>query len=116
MVTATATITMSMREADRLKTIQAVVDRMLRVGQAAQRLDMSRRQIERLVSRYRTTGRPALSHASAGVPAIASWPQGLPSAPSSSYASAMPTSVRRLHASIWRIATVSACHVRRCGR
>jgi hypothetical protein len=30
-----ATITMSMREADRLKTIQAIVDRMMRVGQAA---------------------------------------------------------------------------------
>ena len=47
---------MSMREADRLKTVQAVVDRMLRVGQAAQRLGMSRRQIERLVSRYVTDG------------------------------------------------------------
>jgi len=31
---------MSMREADRLKTIQAVVDRMLRVGQAAERLGL----------------------------------------------------------------------------
>ena len=41
---AAATITMSMREADRLKTIQAVVDRMLRVGQAAERLGLSRRQ------------------------------------------------------------------------
>ena len=29
-------ITMSMRDVDRLKTIQAVVDRMLRVTQAAQ--------------------------------------------------------------------------------
>lgn len=46
MATAAATITMTMREADRLKTIQAVVDRMLRVGQAAQRLGISRRQIE----------------------------------------------------------------------
>jgi hypothetical protein len=36
MATAAATITMTMREADRLKTVQAVVDRMLRVGQAAQ--------------------------------------------------------------------------------
>jgi transcriptional regulator GlxA family with amidase domain len=41
------TITMSMREADRLKTVQAVLDRMLRVGQAAQRLGLSRRQLER---------------------------------------------------------------------
>lgn len=52
----TATITMSMREADRLKTVQAVVDRMLRVGQAAQRLEISRRQLERLVQRYRSDG------------------------------------------------------------
>jgi len=47
-----ATITMSMREADRLKTVQAVMDRMLRVGQAAQRLGLSRRQLERLIQRY----------------------------------------------------------------
>ena len=56
MATAAATITMTMREADRLKTVQAVVDRMLRVGQAAQRFGMSRRQIEWLVNRYVTEG------------------------------------------------------------
>lgn len=56
MATAAATITMTMREADRLKTVQAVVDRMLRVAQAAQRLGMSRRQIERLVDRYLVEG------------------------------------------------------------
>jgi hypothetical protein len=39
------TITMTMHEIDRLKTIQAVVDRMLRVGQAAQRPGVSRRQV-----------------------------------------------------------------------
>ena len=51
-----ATITMNMREADRLKTIQAVVDRMARVGQAAQRLGLSRRQLERLIQRYKEDG------------------------------------------------------------
>jgi len=56
MATPAATITMSMREADRLKTIQAVVDRMARVGQAAQRLGLSRRQLERLVQRYKDEG------------------------------------------------------------
>lgn len=56
MATPAATITMTMREADRLKTIQAVVDRMLRVGQAAQRLGLSRRQLERLVQRYKDEG------------------------------------------------------------
>jgi hypothetical protein len=48
MATPAATITMTMRETDRLKTVQAVVDRMLRIGRAAQRLGMSRRRIERL--------------------------------------------------------------------
>jgi len=77
MATPAATITMTMREADRLKTIQAVVDRMLRVGQAAQRLGMSRRQIERLVSRYlddgpsglvsRKRGRPSNNQLAPGV-------------------------------------------------
>ena len=56
MATPAATITMSMREADRLKTIQAVVDRMARVGQAAQRLGLSRRQLERLIQRYKDEG------------------------------------------------------------
>ena len=56
MATPAATITMSMREADRLKTIQAVVDRMARVGQAAQRLGLSRRQLERLIQRYKDDG------------------------------------------------------------
>lgn len=56
MATPAATITMSMREADRLKTIQAVVDRMTRVGQAALRLGLSRRQLERLIQRYRDEG------------------------------------------------------------
>ena len=50
------TITMSMREIDRAKTIQAVVDRILRPGQAAQRLGLSRRQVERLVLRFQDEG------------------------------------------------------------
>ena len=39
-----ATITMSMREVDRVKTAQAVVDRMLPTGLAAQRLGLCRRR------------------------------------------------------------------------
>jgi len=53
---ATATITMSMREADRLKVVQAVVDRMLRVGPAAKRIGVTPRQLERLLIRYREEG------------------------------------------------------------
>jgi hypothetical protein len=56
MATLNATITMTMREADRLKTVQAVMDRMLGVGPAASRLGLSRRQVERLVLRYAGEG------------------------------------------------------------
>lgn len=45
--TAATTITMGMREADRLKTIQAVVDRMMRVGQAVRRLEAARAYLQR---------------------------------------------------------------------
>jgi transposase len=54
------TITMSMREIDRLKTIQAVVDGNLKPMQAAQRLHLTTRQVQRLVSRYRTEGASGL--------------------------------------------------------
>jgi transposase len=45
-----------MRELDRLKCIQAVVDRELRASQAAERLAMSARQVRRLAQRYRLEG------------------------------------------------------------
>ncbi len=57
---AAATITMSMREADRLKTIQALVDRMLRVNQAGERLGIGVRQVERLLARYAVHGAAGL--------------------------------------------------------
>ena len=46
-------ITRHMRDLDRLKTIQAVMDREMKPGRAAERLGLSVRQIERLVIRYR---------------------------------------------------------------
>src|ERR1700759_2792711 len=49
-------ITRHMQDLERLKTIQAVVDRELRPGRAAERLGLSVRQIERLVIRYRAEG------------------------------------------------------------
>jgi transposase len=49
-------ITRYMKDLDRLKTIQAVIDRDMKPGMAAQRLGMSVRQIERLVIRYRADG------------------------------------------------------------
>jgi transposase len=45
-----------MRDLDRLKTIQAVIDREMKPGRAAERLGLSVRQIERLVIRYRAEG------------------------------------------------------------
>ena len=63
-----ATITMSMREVDRVKTVQAVIDRMLPPGLAAQRLGLSRRQLERLVLRYRARGAAGLVSAKRGRP------------------------------------------------
>jgi transposase len=49
-------ITVSMRELDRLKTVQAVLDGQLRSGVAAARLDISDRQFRRLLTRYRLDG------------------------------------------------------------
>jgi len=50
------TITMSMRELDRCKVIEAVVRDGLMVWRAAEKLGISRRQIERLAQRYRQDG------------------------------------------------------------
>ncbi|MFC6144066.1 ISNCY family transposase [Paraburkholderia silvatlantica] len=56
-----ALVTLSMRELDRLKVIQAVVDSGLKPGRAAERLGLSVRQIERLVIRYRESGAAGLT-------------------------------------------------------
>jgi transposase len=53
-------VTLNMRELDRLKVIQAVVDRVLKPGRAAARLGLTVRQIERLVIRYRESGAAGL--------------------------------------------------------
>ncbi|WP_341319244.1 hypothetical protein WN982_30335 [Paraburkholderia sp. IMGN_8] len=45
-MTTSGTITMTMREVDRLRTIQSVVDGMLMTRQAAERLQLSRRQVD----------------------------------------------------------------------
>ena len=51
-----ATVTMSMRELDRLKLLQAVVEGELPAIRAAERLSMSTRQVRRLAQRYRLEG------------------------------------------------------------
>jgi transposase len=56
-------ITMSMREFDRLKTIQRVAEGTLRAATAATQLEISKRQVNRLVSRYWAEGNTAvISH------------------------------------------------------
>lgn len=77
MAASIATITMSLREADRLKTIQAVADRMLRMGQAAERLGLSLRQTERLVNRYRAEGPSGVVSRKRGRPSNYQLPPGL---------------------------------------
>jgi hypothetical protein len=62
------TITMSMREIDRLKTIQAVVDGNLKPMLAAQRLALTTRQVQRLANRYRLEGAIGLVSRKRGCP------------------------------------------------
>lgn len=52
----TPKVTLTMRELDRLKTIQAVIERRLKQYQAAERLGMTTRQLRRLVRRYEQEG------------------------------------------------------------
>ncbi|MDR8728016.1 ISNCY family transposase [Burkholderia pseudomultivorans] len=73
---ATGTITMTMREVDRLKVIEAVAECRLKPGQAAERLDLSVRQIERLVSRYRAAGVAGLVSGKRGRPSNHQLPAG----------------------------------------
>lgn len=55
-----ALVTLNMRELDRLKVIQAVVDMGLKPGRAAERLGLTTRQIRRLVGRLRAHGRDSV--------------------------------------------------------
>jgi transposase len=54
-------VTLNMRELDRLKMIQAVVELRLKPGRAAERLGLTVRQIERLVIRYQESGAAGLA-------------------------------------------------------
>lgn len=61
-------ITMSLREVDRLKVIQAVTEGFLTPTRAAQRLQLSTRQVHRLVQRYRDAGVSGLTSRKRGQP------------------------------------------------
>ena len=49
-------VTMTMRDLDRLKCMQGVIDGELKLYQAAERLGMTTRQLRRLVRRYEAAG------------------------------------------------------------
>ncbi|NVM93132.1 transposase [Variovorax sp. SG517] len=57
-----------MREVDRIKTMQALMDRMLRPAQAAARLGLTVRQVARLAQRYRDDGPEGLVSRKRGKP------------------------------------------------
>jgi transposase len=68
---------MTMRELDRLKVIQAVVDSGLKPGRAAERLGLSVRQVERLVIRYREHGPGGIASGRRGRPGNRKLDEGL---------------------------------------
>lgn len=75
----TGVISMSIRELDRLKTVQAVIDKQLKPGQAAERLQLTDRQLRRLVNRYRLEGPQGLASRNRGRPSNRQLPPGLAS-------------------------------------
>jgi transposase len=70
-------ITISMHELDRVKIIEAVLGRRMKPGQAAKRLQLTTRQIERLVKRYRTEGPAGLVSRRRGRPSNRELPADL---------------------------------------
>jgi transposase len=62
------TITMSMRDIDRLKVIQVILDGNLKASMAANRLQLTKRQVNRLVQRYRADGAAGLISRQRGQP------------------------------------------------
>jgi transposase len=69
-------ITMTMREVDRLKVIQAIVEMGLKPGHAAERLGLTVRQVERLVTRYQESGATGLVSRKRGLPGNHQLPAG----------------------------------------
>ncbi|XUW93146.1 ISNCY family transposase (plasmid) [Burkholderia sp. M6-3] len=61
-------VSLSMRELDRLKVIQAIVETGLKPGRAAERLGLTVRQVERLVNRYREHGASGVASGRRGRP------------------------------------------------
>jgi hypothetical protein len=73
------TITLTMRQIDRLKIIQALADGFLKTGIAAARLGLTARQTLRLLRHYQTVGAPGLLNGHQGLPGNNQLPPGLES-------------------------------------
>jgi len=61
-------VTISMHELERVKIIEAVVEHRLKVFQAAERLQLCERQVNRLVHRYQASGPAGLVSGKRGRP------------------------------------------------
>jgi hypothetical protein len=70
-------ITISMHELERVKIIEAVVEHRLKVFQAAGRLQLCERQLNRLVHRYEASGPAGLVSARRGQPGNRELPSDL---------------------------------------
>ncbi|OUL74541.1 ISNCY family transposase [Paraburkholderia hospita] len=70
-------VSLNMRELERLKVIQAIVEMGLKPGRAAERLGLTVRQIERLVTRYRESGAAGLPSRKRGNPGNRKLDEGL---------------------------------------
>jgi len=70
-------VSLNMRELDRLKVIQAIVEMGLKPGRAAERLGLTVRQVERLVTRYRESGAAGLPSRKRGNPGNRKLDEGL---------------------------------------
>ena len=92
---ATERITMTMRELDRFKVIQDVADGKLKPWRAAERLELTTRQVRRLVARLREHGPAGLVPGYRSKPGNRAWTQEPPTGCSRSSATATPISGRR---------------------
>ncbi|WP_347710573.1 helix-turn-helix domain-containing protein [Erwinia sp. INIA01] len=61
-------VTMSNKELHRLPVIQAVIEKRLRRRDAATQLQLTERQVQRLMNRYRESGAAGLTNARRGKP------------------------------------------------
>src|SRR5512133_703260 len=72
-----ALVTMSNKELDRLKVVHSVINNKLTWQEAASQLDLSNRQIGRLVLRVRKEGNKGIIHRLRGKPSNHQLPPGL---------------------------------------